>query len=116
MPDRRLRIVGDHAAPPRCRTTGCDFRADDGELGYCPPCQAVYDAARELRERLLERRGARLRAQHRIMLDQLSPAVCERLVAHMAANSADRGRPAGLLDLAGLEDFFAELRELGLSA
>lgn len=113
MPDR-LRLVRSPADRAACRIIGCGFSAQ-GALGYCGPCEAVYHAARELRARLLERRGAQLRAHHRLVLDELSAPVRDRLVAHMAANTAHRGQPAWLFEQVGLEDFLGELHELGLT-
>ncbi len=110
-----LRLAGKPASAPRCRTTGCALRSS-GELGYCSACEAVYHAARELREQLLARRGAQLHAAHRAMFDALSPAVRNRLLAHMAARTAQQGQPAHVFDEFGLEDFLAELNDLGLTA
>jgi hypothetical protein len=44
----------------------------------------------------------------------MAPEMRARLLGHIAAQSAHRGRPPSVLDLCGLEDFLAELRELGL--
>jgi hypothetical protein len=96
-----------------CRTVGCPFERR-GALGFCRPCEAVYLAARELRERLLARRGAQLRASRPALFEDMAPELRDRLLAHLAAQGAHRGFPAGVLNLAGLEDFLAELRELGL--
>lgn len=117
MPPRdHLRIAG-HPAPtvaPGCRSSACSLRAE-GALGYCAPCEAVYHAARYLREQLLGRRRARLHAAHRALFDVLPPAFRERLLTHMAAQTAQRGRTAHVFDEHGLEDFLAELHDLGLT-
>jgi hypothetical protein len=96
-----------------CRTVGCTFERDCA-LGFCRPCEAVYLAARELRERLLARRGAQLRAARPALFEDMSPELRDRLLAHVAAQGAHRGSPPSALDLAGLDDFLAELREHGL--
>lgn len=103
MPDRKLRLVGNHA---RCRTKGCDFAAVT-RLGFCDPCAAVYQAAHVLRERILDRESAYLHARHRVLLDALLPAIRDRLLRHMAAQKR-RGR----VPEAGLDDLLGELREL----
>jgi len=117
MPPRdHLRIAG-HPAPtvaPGCRSSGCSLQAD-GALGYCDPCAAVYDAARHLREQLLGRRRARLHAAHRALFDVLTPAFRERLLAHMAAQTSQRGRAAHVFDEHGLDDFLAELHDLSVT-
>ena len=107
-----------HAVPARlrrrtCRTVHCAFERQ-GKLGFCRSCEAVYRAALELRERLLARRGAQLRAARPALFDGMAPELRERLLAHAAAQSAHRGIHASVLELAGLEDFLGELRELGL--
>ena len=96
-----------------CRTVGCTFERA-GALGFCRPCEAVYLAAWELRERLLARRGAQLRAARPALFENLTPELRDRLITHAAAQGAHRGSPPSVLQLAGLEDFLAELRELGL--
>jgi hypothetical protein len=104
-------LVG--ARPSACRTVSCSFERT-GTLGFCPSCEAVYHAAWELRERLLARRGAQLQAARPALFDGMAPEMRARLLEHIAAQSAHRGRSASVLDLCGLEDFLAELRELGL--
>jgi hypothetical protein len=99
--------------PRACRTVSCLFEGA-GTLGFCPACESVYQAALELRERLLARRGAQLRAARPALFEGMAPDMRARLLAHVAAQSAHRGRPASVFDLCGLEDFLAELRELGL--
>ena len=101
------------ARPRGCRTVACPFKRE-GALGFCEACEAVYVAAHELRERLLARRGAQLQAARPALFDGMAPELHARLVAHVAAQSAHRGQHATVLDLAGLEDFLAELRELGM--
>src|SRR5215207_7896644 len=112
---RHLRVVGTMrlARPRGCRTVGCPFERQ-GALGFCEACEAVYLAAHELRERLLARRGAQLQAARPALFDGMAPELRERLLAHVAAQGAHRGSIASALELAGLEDFLAELRELGL--
>lgn len=106
-----LRLVS--TGPPDCRSLGCDFPGHPPR-GYCAPCEAVYQAAHQLREQLLARRAARLRARHRVLLDALTPGLRERLVTHMAARNADRHDDRAVLDMAGLDDFLCELKELSL--
>lgn len=107
-----LRLVAEH--PDECRTRGCQLAAQP-PLWFCAPCEAVYDAARELRERLLARRAAHLRARHPVLLEALAPATRDRLVIHMAARTAADCDDRAALSLAGLDDFLSELQELGLS-
>jgi hypothetical protein len=112
----RLSLALSDAVPAaKCRSGGCSL-PPQGELGFCAPCEAVYRAARVLREQLLARRGARLQAAYRELFDALSPSVRARLLAHVAARGADRGVPDHVFDVAGLEDFLEELRDLGLAA
>jgi len=82
--------------------------------GFCAVCEPVHYAVRELRERLLARRGAQVQAARRDLFAAMAPTQRDRLVAHSAAQGAHRGQHATVLELAGLEDFFGELRELGL--
>ena len=113
-PPRHLRAVDNVGTQStvRCRSSGCPFDRW-GALGFCQTCEAVYLAARELRERLLAHRGAQLQAARPALFEGLAPELRESLLAHVAAQSAHQGVPASVLDLAGLEDFLAELRELG---
>jgi hypothetical protein len=113
---RHLRSVGSTRLirTRGCRTVGCPLERHCA-LGFCRPCEAVYLAARDLRERLLARRGAQLRAARPALFEHMAPELRDRLLGHAAAQSAHRGYPAGMLHLAGLEDFLAELRELGLA-
>ena len=112
---RHLRLLASRCerGPSRCRTAACALPSQ-GARGYCSPCEAVHLAARELRERLLERRGARLQAARPALFEGMQPDVRTRLLFHLAARSAHNGQPAAVLDIAGLEDFLSELRELGL--
>jgi hypothetical protein len=114
---RHLRVVGTTrlARARGWRSIGCALQRQ-GTLGFCAACEAVYFAALELRERLLARRGAQLRASRPALFDAMAPQLRERLLAHVAAQGAHRGSLATVLELAGLEDFLAELRELGLEA
>src|SRR3954468_20675245 len=109
----RLRAVGSTrlAGPRHCRSVGC-LLEPQGPLGFCVACERVHFAARALRERLLARRGAQLRAAYPDLFDELDPELCEQLLAHVAAQSAHHGRHSTVFELAGLEDFFAELRDL----
>jgi hypothetical protein len=109
------RTGGPQPLEAACRTAGCRLPGG-GALGYCDGCEAVYRAAQVLREQLLARRGRRLHAAHRPVFDALSPALRERLLAHVAASSADQRQPAHVFSEHGLEDFLAELLELGLFA
>jgi hypothetical protein len=109
---RHLRAIPSDA-PPACRTIACALERQ-GTLGFCRSCEAVYLAAVELRERLLARRGAQLRAARPALFDGMAPDVRERLLGHVAAQGAHRGIHPSALEIAGLEDFLAELRELGL--
>jgi hypothetical protein len=97
-----------------CRTAGRRLPAGPS-LGFCPSCEAVYRAAQALREQLIARRGERLRAAHRPLLDALSRELRDRLLAHVAARTADCGQPAHVFSEHGLEDFLAELRDVALS-
>jgi hypothetical protein len=112
---RHLRAVGSARPAGRCgcRTAGCRLAPQD-RLGFCAACEAVYHAALELRERLLARRGAQLQAARPALFEHMAPELRDRLLAHVAAQGAHRGSHPSMLDLAGLEDFLAELRELGL--
>ena len=112
---RHLRSVGSTRLIRHrgCRTVGCTFERH-GARGFCRSCEAVYLAALELRERLLARRGAQLRAARPALFEDMAPELRDRLLAHVAAHGAHRGYPASVLNLAGLEDFLTELRELGL--
>jgi len=115
-PDHRhLRPVASSrlATARDCRTVGCPF-ARQSPRGLCAVCELVHHAARELRERLLARRGARLQAARPDLFAAMAPTLRDRLIAHIAAPGAHRGQHATVLELAGLEDFFGELRELGL--
>ena len=69
-----------------------------------------------LRQRLLDRRIAHLLAARPELFAALAPALRARLLAHLAAQGAHHGQHASVIELAGLEDFLAELRELGLCA
>jgi hypothetical protein len=113
MPPRRhLRAVGARQdARPGCRTRGC-ASAPTSTRGYCTACEAVYRAAVTLRDRLLERRGQQLQAARPALFEGMDPASRARLVAHVAAQSAHRGQHPSVLDLAGLEDFLEDLRDL----
>lgn len=108
MRDRPLRAVD---AAPRCRTVACEFIAD-GELGFCRFCEAVYDAAHELREKLIARRGARVRARDPQLFDELAPAMRRRLLEHIAAQPNPLNR--GAEHMVGLEDFLNDLADLGI--
>ena len=112
---RHLRLVASRCerVRSRCRSAACSLPSQDA-LGYCSPCEAVYLAARELRERLLERRGAPQQPPRPARGDGMQPDVRRRLLFHLAARSAHDGESAAVLDIAGLEDFLSELRELGL--
>jgi hypothetical protein len=112
---RHLRAVGTArlASARGCRSIGCTLQRR-GTLGFCAACEAVYRAALELREQLLARRGAQLQAARPALFDAMAPRLRVRLLAHVAAQGAHRGSPASALELAGLEDFLAELHELGL--
>ena len=112
---RHLRVVEKPSSRHDCRTPGCEFPAQP-PLGYCRPCEAVYHAARELRERLLDRRGAYVRARHHSLLAALTPTNGDRLVAHIVAHTADRRESRTVLDIAGLDDFLGELKELRLTS
>lgn len=105
MREQRLRIVVDNERAA-CRTLGCDFFAA-APLGFCDPCSAVYSAAHALRERLLERDSAYLRARHGVLFDALAPAVRDRLLHHMAAQ-----RYRGRVPEAGLDDLLRELQDI----
>lgn len=96
-----------------CRAVHCRFERQ-GALGFCTVCEAVYCAALELRERLLVHRGAQLRAARPALFDRMAPELRHRLLAHVAVQGAHCGRHPSVLELAGLEDFLAELREIGL--
>lgn len=111
---KHLRLVGAPAHATGCRTGGCPLRAN-GPLGFCRSCEAVYQAAQELREQLLALRGARLHAAHHVLFDALTPTVREGLLGHMAARTAQRGQAAHVFAQHGLEDFLRELDELGLT-
>jgi hypothetical protein len=100
--------------PCGCRTAGCPFKRQ-GQFGFCQACERVYQAAQELRERLLARRSAQLRAARPELFDAMAPELRDRLLAHVAAQGAHRGQHPSVLELAGLEDFLAELRELSLA-
>jgi hypothetical protein len=112
---RHLRAVGTRrlATPRGCRTIGCALQRQ-GTLGFCAPCEAVYHAAVELRERLLAYRGAQLEAARPALFEHMAPELRQRLLAHVAAQGAHRGSHPSALELAGLEDFLSELRDLGL--
>jgi hypothetical protein len=112
---RHLRAVGTRrlATPRGCRTIGCALQRQ-GTLGFCAPCEAVYHAAVQLRERLLAYRGAQLQAARPALFDGMDTQLRGRLLAHIAAQGAHRGSHPSALELAGLEDFLAELRDLGL--
>ena len=101
------------ARPRGCRTVACPFEGQ-GALGFCHACEQVYLTAHELRERLLARRGAQLQAARPALFDGMAPELRDRLLAHVAAQSAQRGHHPTVLDLVGLEDFLAELREIGM--
>lgn len=111
---RQLRAVGPTrlAQHRGCRTVRCPFESQSA-LGFCTVCEAVYRAALELRERLLAHRGAQLQAARPALLDHMAPEVRDRLLAHVAARGAHRGSHPSVLELVGLEDFLAELREIG---
>lgn len=118
MPARRhrhLRAVAASRCPrPRaCRTIGCPFPRQ-GEHGFCIVCEPVYRAAHELRERLLARRCAHIQAARPDLFAAMEPTLRDRLLAHLAAQGAHRGTHATVIELAGLEDFLAELRDIGL--
>jgi hypothetical protein len=108
MRDRALRVV---SAAPRCRTIACEFAAQ-GDRGFCSFCEAVYDAAQELREQLLARRRARVRARDPQLFDELAPPLRRRLLDHIAAQPNPLVR--GVDHFVGLEDFLADLTEFGL--
>jgi hypothetical protein len=112
---RHLRAVAASQSPrPReCRTIGCPFPRQ-GAHGFCTVCEPVYHAAHELRERLLARRRAHLQAARPDLFAAMEPTLRDRLLAHIAAQGAHRGSQATVIELAGLEDFLAELRDLGL--
>jgi hypothetical protein len=101
------------AGARHCRTVGCPFKRQ-GALGFCGVCEAVYLAAHELRRHLLARRGAHLRAARPDLFTGMAPDLRDRLLAHVAAQGAHRGRHPTVFELAGLEDFLAELRDFGL--
>src|SRR5689334_20173490 len=108
MADRpRLRGL---VAPGGCRTPHCELPAASSR-GHCASCEAVYDAVHVLRDRLLDRRRAHVRARHADVLDGLSPGHRERLIAHLVAHG-EQGPAAGL---DALDDFLDELRDLGLT-
>jgi hypothetical protein len=118
MPVRRHRHLRAAAASRRprsreCRTIGCPFPRQ-GAHGFCTVCEPVYHAARELRERLLARRRAHLHAARPDLFAAMEPTLRDRLLAHIAAQGAHRGSQATVIELAGLEDFLAELRDIGL--
>jgi hypothetical protein len=118
MPARRyrhLRAVSASRCPrPRaCRTVGCPFPRQ-GERGFCIVCEPVYRAAHALRERLLARRCAHIQAARPGLFAAMEPMLRDRLLAHLAAQGAHRGTHATVIELAGLEDFLAELRDIGL--
>jgi hypothetical protein len=114
---RRLRVVGTLGITPSrsCRTSGCLLPIADA-LGFCDHCQAVHVAADALRERLLARRIAHLELARPALFGAMAPALRARLLGHLAAQGAHRGEHASVIELAGLEDFLAELRDLGLRA
>jgi len=109
---RHLRPVGTSrlATARGCRSVGCPL-SRQGALGFCVACEAVYQAARQLRERLLARRGAQLQVARPELFAEMAPALRERLLAHIAARGAHHGHHPSVLELAGLEDFLSELRE-----
>jgi hypothetical protein len=101
---RRLRLVA--ASPPAvCRTRGCGLPSD-GPLGFCTPCEAVYDAARELYERRLVAAWARVAPAWRSVLAGLCPTHREELRAHIAAHAENGGT-----GVRAIEDFFAALAD-----
>jgi hypothetical protein len=111
--ERHLRVIGSSQAHPAgdCRTVGCAFPRQ-GALGFCDLCEAVYRAALALREQLLARRIAQLRRARPLLFAAMTPENRERLLAHLAAESAHRGQHASVF--AGLEDFLGELRDIGI--
>lgn len=113
---RHLRAVGTLGLTVSgcCRTSGCPLPRQ-GALGFCAECQAIHEAARTLRRRLLARRIAHLQAARPQLFAALDPALRTLLLEHLAAQGAHRRQHASVVELAGLEDFFAELCELGLA-
>lgn len=108
MRDRPVRAVD---AAPRCRTVACEFPAQ-GDIGFCRLCEAVYEAAHDLRVKLIARRGARVRARDPQLFDELAPTVRRRLLEHIAAQPNPLSR--GVEHMVGLEDFLNDLAELGI--
>ena len=80
-PPRHLRAVDNVGTQStvRCRSSGCPFDRW-GALGFCQTCEAVYLAARELRERLLAHRGAQLQAARPALFEGLAPELRESLL------------------------------------
>ena len=113
VPRRHLKIVTDEApevpeAIRACRTRGCALpRAS--VLGFCAFCQAVYDAARELHSRRVEWCWARIEDAWRPLIGTLTNERRTRLRAHLAAHAA---QPGGV-SMRAIEDFLADLHELG---
>jgi hypothetical protein len=116
MRDRnpRLHMTGrSDGGSPCCRAIGCDLPGS-GDLGFCRACEAVYRAALELRERVLEARAARMAAAHPGLFAGLTPEHRAALLGHLAARAQDTRLPGATgLDLAALEDFLEELLESG---
>ena len=111
---RHLHAIAAGARPRRLPHRFTVRSSAQGTLGFCPSCEAVYHAALELRERLLARRGAQLQAARPALFDGMAPRPARTAARARAAQSAHRGIHASVLELAGLEDFLGELRELGL--
>lgn len=103
---RHLRVLASEPAPRSCRTSGCAF-ARASALGFCPFCQAVYDAAQELHRRRLEWCWARIEDAWRPLIGGLTSDRRAQLQAHLAAHAA---QPGGL-SMRAIEDFLAELRD-----
>ena len=97
---------------PLCRNAGCELPSRS-EPGFCTPCADVQGAAQALRETLLARRAARVQAQDPDFFSELSAPVRGRLLSHIAAQRDPLEH--GVDCLAGLEDFLADLVELGLA-
>ena len=106
---RHLELVATARPATTCRAPGCALHAA-GTLGFCAPCQSVYEAALALYARTREADAARIEAAYGDLVDGLDISARDELLAHLASHARE-GQASEFRLADGITDYLADLCE-----